>query len=298
MNKLGIIILVIGLGLVSSACASEKVQDHSSTTAAHNLNASQPAENAEVKTLPETNGELMLLNENTDWNKDGNSETLKVSVVTDNTMKIFVEYDGLKQEVSIRGNGSPISCEIVQLDESTPGLEVKISGAGTSDAGLNPMEHKLMVFIWAFKDNKLMPVFNTTDHAANQPNNYEIKYEGERKFTLTDKMTAFSVVTDAVVDEGEEPIFNRIVENTEVMKKQFATSLLWFAEADFINDDEGGAKINLVKLIPGYSRVHSLGYFRYTYNWNGDEFVLRQEGFFTAKGVMMLEPKLLKETNF
>ncbi|MBW7477152.1 hypothetical protein K0T92_20765 [Paenibacillus oenotherae] len=92
MNKLGIIMMAICLGLVSSSCETQKAQeDHSPTTAEHNLNTSQSVENAEVKTLPEATDELMLLQENTDWNKDGDSETLKVSVVTDNTLKIFVE---------------------------------------------------------------------------------------------------------------------------------------------------------------------------------------------------------------
>jgi hypothetical protein len=293
MEKKWVAIIAACSVLLLSSCNNQEppVESNTPTSTLDNMQGNpEPSVPSAVK------DQALLLEENPDWNQDGNTENLSVSASNDNGITITVEYEGEKQAVNIQKNGTAQSSEVIQLDEKTYGIAVKISGNDPNGTINDPVDERFSYLIWAFVDNQLIPVFNGFENNANLNDTYEIKYLGGGEFSLTDKKTEFKVEVKAEVEESDEALFNRIVESNEVMKKQFEPST-WFTSAELIVLNNS-MQIDLIKMIPGYDRAHPLGYFQYTFAWAGKEFILQKESFFTASGVMMLEPKVVKEMKF
>lgn len=257
--------------------------------------ASKQGQNDTVEVKPEL--EYQLASEvNIDWNEDGVREKVALWYRNDTTMSLKIKTGSEEDRYVMPEIGYPEHSEKIILEKGKLSAVSFIMNYYEPEATIqNTIDEKRASLVVGRKDGKFAPLLNTMQHTVHQKDNYMIVYDGDAQLTITDKSTGF--IVSFKLDNIENSLFKNNVQDTD-MNKIFQPST-WYTEVKMNQGtDQGNAEIICVKLIPGFQREYPLGFFEYHYTWKNGQFDLTKEIFFSAKGVFIEEPKVIKQMLF
>jgi hypothetical protein len=207
---------------------------------------------------------------------------------------LIIQTSSGVQELQLPQAAFPVNASPLMLDGGHDAVAVRLHYFEPEATIQNPIDERWAYVVLEETGGKIETLLNTMNAAPNQADNFQIRFDREGHFEIRDRNTSFTVALNIEAVEEYRRFFDRI--DGDQQTPQFQPSD-WFT---LVTLTAAGPKTEIVcvKLIPGIRREAPLGYFQYHYRWMNGEFALTKESFFTAAGVFMENPKIIKEKTF
>lgn len=215
---------------------------------------------------------------------------------TSNGLRLEISYLNLKASYTLPENCFLESSSTLKLDADTEGLVLKINGNDPNMLINHNSDNRFAYLIWSTADGQLRLIFNSFELEMNNDANYNTFITEDQQLSVYDKANDFNVIFSPYVSEGDEKFYQDIINNVDQVKSLFTTSK-WFIATEIL-EDNNSTLIRLTKLFNGYNSANPSGYFEYYYTYQNEKFYLSKESFYTAKGLNLIDPILIKSVDF
>lgn len=228
------------------------------------------------------------------WDGSNNEEEFEASYRIQDHLQLKIHTEDEEMLLDLTKVAFPDKMNVIALQEGVNAIAITLDYHEPAATIELPINERWAYLIIGKQNGKLAVLLNTIEDKTHQENNYQITFDRKGYFQIIDNLTQFKVDFNVEIDDEYEHFYRNLSEDENPNLFQPAN---WFTQINPILTNSK-FEIEYIKMIPGVRSRKPLGFFSYHYNWIDSQFALTKETFFTAPGVFIENPKVLKEQQF